>query len=70
VIYAGDQWWLLFQALDAGGDRAGAEEALRRGVHWINETALPHVPAEFRDSFLNRNPTNRAILTTAGRRLR
>jgi hypothetical protein len=28
------------------------------------------VPAEFKDSFLNRNPVNRAILTAASRRLK
>jgi DNA-binding SARP family transcriptional activator len=70
VIYAGDHWWITFQALDAGGDTPGADEALDRGARWINEAALPHVPAEFRDSFLDRNPTNRAILTTATRRSR
>jgi tetratricopeptide (TPR) repeat protein len=69
IVYAGDVWWLLFQAFDAGGDAAAADAALRRGVHWINEVALPNVPAEFRDSFLNRNLTNRALVTAASRRL-
>jgi hypothetical protein len=27
--------------------------------------ALPNVPPEFRDSFLNRNPVNRALLEAA-----
>jgi len=31
---------------------------------------VPNVPAEFKDSFINRNPINRTILTTASRWLR
>ena len=30
--------------------------------------AAEHVGAEFRDSFLHRNPVNRALLAAAGRR--
>jgi len=70
-MYAPECWWIIFQALDASGeihlDRA--LDALRRGVDWIQQIALPNVPTEFRDSFLNRNPVNRAVLSTAGRRL-
>jgi tetratricopeptide (TPR) repeat protein len=64
VIYPAELWWMLFQALDAGGDRSGAEQALRRGYDWI-QAALSEVPEEFRDSFLNRNPINRAITLAA-----
>jgi hypothetical protein len=35
----------------------------------VRRVALPQVPAEFRDSFLQRNPTNRALLAAADRRL-
>jgi len=31
--------------------------------------ALPNVPEEFRDSFMQRNPVNRALLAAADRRL-
>jgi hypothetical protein len=37
-------------------------------VEWINEVAVPNLPAEFVDSFLNRNPINPAILATSSRR--
>jgi hypothetical protein len=52
----------------AAGDGAAAAEALG-AASWIQRTALPNVPDEFKDSFLNRNPVNRSILTTASRRL-
>ena len=37
-------------------------DALQRAKNWIMQTALPNVPDEFKDSFLNRNPINRAVL--------
>ena len=46
-------------------DRAAAW--LVRGVEWIQKTALPQVPEAYRDSFLNRNPVNRALLAAASR---
>jgi hypothetical protein len=69
-IYPAELWWIVFQALDAAGETTAALPALQAGVEWINRRALPNVPGEFRDSFLDRNPINRAILTTASRRLR
>ena len=44
----------------------GARAAARLGAA---QRALPNVPEAFRDSFLHRNPTNRALLAAAGRRL-
>jgi hypothetical protein len=52
----------------AAGDLDGAREALRLGVQFIETAALPNIPAEFRESFLHRNPTHRALLTAATRR--
>jgi DNA-binding SARP family transcriptional activator len=69
-MYPPELWWILFRALEAAGDAETASDCLHRAVTWINSTALPHVPDEFKDSFLNRNPINRAILTTASRRIR
>jgi len=46
-------------------DRAAA--CLAQGIAWIQTTALPQVPDAYRDSFLNRNPVNRALLTAASR---
>jgi DNA-binding SARP family transcriptional activator len=69
-MYLPEAWWIAFRVFEAAGDEQAALDALRTAVDWINERALPQVPDEFKDSFLNRNPVNRAILTTATRRLR
>jgi len=53
--------------LRAIGDEAGAAQRLAAAVAWIREVALPHVPDGYRDSFLHRNPVNRALLTAASR---
>ncbi len=57
----------IYRGFSAAGDTAGASEALARGVQWIRSSALPHVPSEFRDSYLHRNPVNRALLTAESR---
>ncbi len=47
-----------------------SDEARRlavRGATWLREVAGNHVPSEFRDSFLNRNRTNRELLLQAKR---
>jgi hypothetical protein len=66
-MYPAEYWWLIFQAFDAAGDQPAALTALRRGADWIRTTAQANVPDEFRDSFLDRNPVNRAVLTTMSR---
>jgi hypothetical protein len=66
--YAAEAWWIRFDVFAACDVRAAATAALAQAVDWINTTALPNVPDEFKDSFLNRNPVNRAILTAASRR--
>lgn len=60
--------WNVHRGFEAGGAAVPALRALERAVEWIEQSALPNVPDEFVDSFLNRNPVNRAILTTASRR--
>ena len=64
-MYPAQYWWLIFQAFDAAGDKAAARAALRRGADWIRATAQAHVADEFKESFLDRNSVNRAVLTTA-----
>lgn len=67
-VYMAEVWWFAFRAFDAvPGREVLARAALLQGVAWINDVAARNVPDEFRDSFLNRNPINRAILTTATR---
>src|SRR4030095_891957 len=67
-MYRAEAWWIEFEAFSAGGDIVDATNSLAHAVDWINTVALPSVPDEFSDSFLNSNPINRAILTTATRR--
>ncbi|MEO8079159.1 MAG: hypothetical protein ABI641_01425, partial [Caldimonas sp.] len=49
-------------ALQAAGDDAAAQAVLQQALAWI-DAALDDVPAPFRESFLHRNPVNRALLT-------
>jgi tetratricopeptide (TPR) repeat protein len=46
-------------------DRADA--CLKEAVNWVRRAEDVHVPAEFRASFLHRNPVNRELLTLAKR---
>lgn len=66
-LYAGERWLATVRVLHACGCRSAAEHAVREAVDWVNRIAREHVPAEFRDSFLNRNPVNRELLTLATR---
>jgi hypothetical protein len=68
-LYFAQAWWLAAQVFEASGDGDQAMLALARGALWVRRTALPNVPEAFRDSFLQRNPTNRALLAAADRRL-
>lgn len=63
--YTPEAWWVAHQAYTAAGRTEAAARALHRGVEWILQEALPHVPAPFVDSFLHRNPVNRALLAAA-----
>jgi DNA-binding SARP family transcriptional activator len=64
-LCASELHWIRYQVFDAVGDVAAAHDALQRGVDWIRLATLKNVPEAFRDSFLNRNPVHRALLTTA-----
>ncbi len=64
-MYPGQVWWLVAQVFNASGDGDQALMALAQGAQWVKRVALPHVPEPFRDSFLQRNPSNRALLAAA-----
>lgn len=66
-LYAGERWLATVRVLYGCGRRSAAEHALREAVNWVNRIAREYVPAEFRDSFLHRNPVNRELLTLATR---
>jgi DNA-binding SARP family transcriptional activator len=68
-LYRPAVWWTAFRALEAAGETAAALDSLRAGRDWIEHTAQEHVPAEYRDSFLENNPLNRKLLTAARARL-
>ena len=69
-LYPAEAWWIAAQVFEASGDSDQRLLALARGAQWVRRVALPHVPEEFRDSFLQRNPINRALLAAADRAAR
>lgn len=64
--YRAEAWWVAGQALKAAGQADAAASAMGRGAQWVQQHALPRVPAPFVDSFLYRNPVNRALLAAVG----
>jgi hypothetical protein len=56
------------EILRACGELERAEALLQGAIAWIRTHALPHVPEPFRESFLQRNPVNRALLSSSIRR--
>jgi DNA-binding SARP family transcriptional activator len=68
-LYPGEAWWIAARVFDASGDDDDALLALAHGMQWVRRQALPQVPEAFRDSFLQRNASNRALLAAADRRL-
>ncbi|MDX2007266.1 MAG: BTAD domain-containing putative transcriptional regulator [Meiothermus sp.] len=53
-------WLARYEALRAAEDK-GAWEMLHRAQDWIHHVAQNHVPEEFREGYLTRNPVNREI---------
>ncbi|TXH48528.1 MAG: hypothetical protein E6Q93_26525 [Burkholderiaceae bacterium] len=65
-FYRGDVWLAAAEGLaQVGGDERA--RLLHDAQAWIRQTAQQRVPAEFRDSFLHRNPVNRELLALAAR---
>ncbi len=60
--YRGELFVHAVRALAAAGDAERAAAVLRQGRAWLLATAAEQVPAEFRDGFLHRNPTNASLL--------
>ncbi len=61
----GQAWWLAAQVFQAAADGPALRDAVARGAAWVRTTAQAHVPPPFRDSYLHRNPANRALLAAA-----
>jgi len=58
--YPPETWWTLAQAYSRAGNEQRRANALASGRRWI-EAALPRVPDQYRQGFLQRNPINRAL---------
>jgi tetratricopeptide (TPR) repeat protein len=69
-FYMPELWLVAFKVFNALGRHAQATRALQTGVAWVNDCAQRFVPASFRDSFINRNPVNRDLLTLSTQRPR
>ncbi len=67
AVYRAEAWWVAAQVFTAVGRAADAARALERGAQWVTQQALPQVPPPFIESFLHRNPVNRALLAAASR---
>lgn len=67
AMYTAELHWVACRALAAAGHAEEADAALRAGLDWLRRDALPNVPLPFTDSFLHRNPVNRALLALAQR---
>ena len=65
-FYRGEVWLVAAQALEPTSP-VERQRVLEVATAWIQETARQRVPAEFRDSFLHRNPVNRDLLAWAAR---
>lgn len=64
-VYFAEIGQVAHEVLRSNGENGDA--ILRSTVDWIQHTAAHHVPAEFRDSFMHRNPVNRDLLAAASR---
>jgi tetratricopeptide (TPR) repeat protein len=60
--YLPEAHWIVARAWAGRGEARQATASLELAHRWIIETALPHVPQPMRESFLQRNPVNRAVL--------
>ncbi|WP_374562880.1 AAA family ATPase [Ideonella sp.] len=62
-MYLPEAWWIAQRVFAGLGDTSAANQVLRTAHAWI-DAATQEVPPAFRDSFLQRNPINRTLLTT------
>jgi tetratricopeptide (TPR) repeat protein len=67
VLLPAELWLHAARALQAAGDADGARRVVQEGLDWLHHTAREQVPESFRESFLHRNPANRALLALGSR---
>jgi hypothetical protein len=66
-LYRGELWLVAARIVLAAGRDGEARQMLHDAETTIRSITDESVPPEFRDSFLNRNPVNRDLLTLATR---
>ena len=66
-MYRGELWLVAARVYEAVKERTLAARMAAQGCAWVQDIADRHVPAAFRDSFLNRNATNRELFALARR---
>jgi DNA-binding SARP family transcriptional activator len=60
----------LVELLNEAGATAAARRWADKAVEWLHRTAADHVPADFRDSFLQRQPAHARLLSWGAGRAR
>jgi hypothetical protein len=60
-------WLHLAESCERRGDAAGAAMAWTQGAAWVRHAAGVGVPADFRTSFVQRNPVHHRLLASAAR---
>ncbi len=66
-FYLPEMWLVLARAHQALGHSDDAARAAADGLAWVRRVDRAHVPVEFHDSFLHRNPVNRDLMALAAR---
>jgi hypothetical protein len=66
-FYLPEIWCVAAQVMNALGRSVEAQRAVADGLAWVKQVHDTHVPAEFRDSFLQRNAVNRELLVLTAR---
>ncbi len=66
--YPPEAWCILARAFERARNAHQAVDCLSLAHDWILERALPNVPPESREAFLQRNPFNRRVLAGQTRR--
>lgn len=66
-FYLAELWLVAAQALEALGRDGDARRTAAEGLDWMTRVHDAQVPAQFRASFLERNPVNRELLALNAR---
>ena len=61
-LYPAERWLVAARAFSAAGLHTEARAAVDAGRQWVLQTSQTQVPPTYRDSFLQHNAVNRALL--------